>query len=118
MRVFWPSGQVDVFAQLAVDQFLKLQEGGKLQVIPEDVVDLAVKNGGKKGKLELKLPADTQANSLSLADAQGGIIPVDFQVKGNNLFLLLQKNLEAGRYYLAIWGKEELGLRGRLVIPE
>ena len=117
MRVFWPSGQVDVFTQLAVDQFLKLEEASRQQVIPEEVVDLAVKNGGKKGELQVKLPVGTQVNSLSLANEQGELIPLDFQVKGSNLFLTIKKNLEAGRYYLTIWGKEGSVLRGRLVLP-
>jgi hypothetical protein len=87
-------------------------------VIPEDVVDLAVKMGSKKGELQLKLPAGTQTNSLSLANEQGGMISVDFQVKGSNLFLTAKKKLAAGRYYLTIWGTVGQVLQVSLVITE
>ena len=118
MRVFWPSGQVDVFSQLVVDQFFKLEEAGRLQVIPEQPLDLVVKMGQKKGELQLSLPTGVQPVSLLLANEQGVMIPVGFQVKGSSLLLTTKKKLELGRYYLTIWGKEGLSMRGQFKLAD
>ncbi len=118
MRVFWPSGQVDVFSQLVVNQFFKLEEAGSLQLIPEQALDLVVKMGQKKGELQLSLPTGVLPGSLSLGNEQGLMIPVDFQVKGNSLLLTTKKKLDTGRYYLGIWGKDGLSMRGQFKLAD
>jgi len=116
VEVYWPSGQVDRFSKLTVDQFLKLEEGRTLRIIPEQPMDLAAKwlskAGAKKSLLQLSVPGNTQPKTMQLSNEQGQIIPLAFEWKENSLRLVLDKKLEAGLYYLNVWGNDGL-TRGR-----
>jgi len=116
LKIFWPSGQVDRFSRVAVDQFLKSEEAQNLHLIPEQVVDLKVrvlsKPGAKKSILQINMEHEIQA--LFLVNGEGESTPMDFTQKGNVLQITTAKKLESGMYYLNVWIREGLKLRGRL----
>lgn len=118
IKVFWPSGQVDLFSQVAVDQFFKLEEAGNLQLIPEGVVDLKAevisKPGAKRSIFQINVEPKFQDTAMFLTNSQGQAIPFDFKRQSNVLQITAEKRLESGWYYLNIWGGDGLKLRGRM----
>jgi hypothetical protein len=118
IRVYWPSGQVDVWTNLAVDQFLKLEEAGPLSLLPEQTQDLEAKPLGKKNRLQLNIPTEIQTQRVLLANEQGQAMLCHFVQKGSTLQLNFEQKINPGQYYLNIWTAHGLKLRGKFRWPK